>query len=201
MIIRELIDRGILKKGEYPPFLYNGIHYVTIMGSTAYAVNEDTSDFDIYGTFVPPKAQIFPHLDGYIPGFGKAAPATKHWQLHHVMDPDAEGGKGRSYDFNFHGIVEYFQLCMECNPNMIDSLFTSRRCVLYTSPIGELMRENRHLFLHKGAWHRFKGYAYSSISKLKGSQDAQAIQKFEKKHSLEKSFSLKEIEEEIASRK
>ena len=28
------------------------------------------------------------------------------------------------------------------------------------------MRENRNLFLHKGSWHNFKGYAYSQLSKL-----------------------------------
>ena len=28
------------------------------------------------------------------------------------------------------------------------------------------MRENRRLFLHKGAWPKFKGYAYSQLHKL-----------------------------------
>ena len=28
------------------------------------------------------------------------------------------------------------------------------------------MRENRRIFLHKGAWHKFKGYAYSQLHKM-----------------------------------
>jgi len=33
--------------------------------------------------------------------------------------------------------------------------------------IGEMVRENRKLFLHKGAWHKFKGYAYSQLHKMR----------------------------------
>ena len=29
------------------------------------------------------------------------------------------------------------------------------------------MRENRRMFLHKGSWHRFKGYAYQQVHKAK----------------------------------
>jgi predicted nucleotidyltransferase len=137
------------------------------MGSVAYGVSNDLSDFDLYSFCVPPKEFIFPHLNGHIAGFGKTPPGFDNWQRHHLIDADADGGKGRSYDLNTYSIVHYFNLCMDCNPNMIDSLFTPRRCILYTSPIGELVRENRHLFLHKGAWHRFKGYSYSQMQKAK----------------------------------
>ncbi len=50
---------------------------------------------------------------------------------------------------------------------MIDTLFVPRRCILYSTVVGELVRENRKLFLHKGAWHKFKGYAYSQMHKMK----------------------------------
>ena len=49
---------------------------------------------------------------------------------------------------------------------MIDSLFTPRRCVLYSTEIGEMVRDRRKMFLHKGAWHKFKGYAYSQFHKI-----------------------------------
>jgi hypothetical protein len=32
--------------------------------------------------------------------------------------------------------------------------------------MGELVRENRHLFLSKKCWHTFKGYAYSQMQKM-----------------------------------
>lgn len=55
---------------------------------------------------------------------------------------------------------------MDNNPNMIDSLFTPEFCVLHITKIGTMVRENRKLFLHKGSWHKFKGYAYSQLHKM-----------------------------------
>jgi hypothetical protein len=55
---------------------------------------------------------------------------------------------------------------MECNPNMIDSLFTPPRCVITRTPVWEMVRERRDIFLHKGAWHKFKGYAFSQLRKI-----------------------------------
>jgi hypothetical protein len=56
---------------------------------------------------------------------------------------------------------------MENNPNMIDSLFTDPTCVLLSTKISDHVRDNRKLFLHKGSWHRFKGYAYQQLHKMK----------------------------------
>ena len=71
---------------------------------------------------------------------------------------------------------------MDGNPNMIDSLFTPRRCVLHTSPLGEKVRENRKLFLSKKVWHTFKGYAYAQMrkcqSKEKTGKRSEIIQKY-----------------------
>ncbi len=88
------------------------------------------------------------------------------------MSSRQTAGGELTYDFCVFGIVRYFQLCMECNPNMIDSLFTPRRCVMHSTQAGEVMRENRKLFLHKGAWHKFRGYAYSQMHKIKGKVNA-----------------------------
>jgi hypothetical protein len=39
--------------------------------------------------------------------------------------------------------------------------------VIHSTPVGEMIRENRKMFLHKGAWHKFKGYAYAQASKIR----------------------------------
>ena len=70
------------------------------------------------------------------------------------------------YDLTIFGIVKFFSLAMENNPNVIDCLFTPATCVLHSTRVGNLVRENRRLFLHKGAWPKFKGYAYSQLHKL-----------------------------------
>lgn len=49
---------------------------------------------------------------------------------------------------------------------MVDTLFVPQRCVLFCTPIAQLVRDNRKLFLHKGAYHKFRGYAYSQLHKI-----------------------------------
>lgn len=149
-----------------PKFLEDNVHYEVMMGSVAYGVSDDTSDMDIYGFCIPPKHYIFPHIIGYIKGFGTQPEAFQNFQMHHIIDQSANGGKGQEYDLDIYNIVSYFQLCMENNPNIVDSLFVPQRCVLYASQIGNIVRENKKLFLHKGSWHKRKGYAYSQLHKL-----------------------------------
>jgi predicted nucleotidyltransferase len=161
--LQRLADRGSIKP---PRWLPSNVQYETIMGSVAYGVSSDTSDVDVYGWAIPPKEDIFPHLRGEIPGFGKHRPRFEQYQEHHVEDRDALAGHGRTYDLTIFGIVKFFALAMENNPNIIDALFTPATCVLHSTRVGNLVRENRRLFLHKGAWPKFKGYAYSQLHKI-----------------------------------
>lgn len=150
-----------------PAFICSNMHYETIMGSVAYGVSGDSSDMDVYGFCIPPKSVIFPHLAGEIFGFGRQVQRFDVWQQHHVEDKDALRGRGRNYDLTIYSIIKYFALCMDCNPNMIDSLFTPQDCVLHITKVGNMVRDGRKLFLHKGAWHRFKGYSYAQLHKMK----------------------------------
>lgn len=177
-----LLARLERAKAIHPPkWLVANTCYLTEMGSHAYGSNEDSSDLDVYGFCIPPKDMVFPHLRGEIPGFGHQVERFQQWQQHHIDDPD---GKSRQYDFQVYSVVKYFQLCMENNPNVLDSLFTSRECVLHSTAVAELVRENRRLFLHKGAKHKFMGYAFSQAHKIRlkrpeaGSRRAEYIEKF-----------------------
>jgi uncharacterized protein len=143
-----------------PKFLSDNMQYETIMGSIAYGVGTDESDWDIYGFCIPPKEDIFPHLRGEIIGFGTQKNRFEQYQEQHLV------WKEREYDLSIYSIVKYFQLLMENNPNMVDSLFTPTNCVLHITHTGQLVRDNRKLFLHKGAYHKFRGYAYSQLSKI-----------------------------------
>lgn len=154
-----------LKVISPPRFLANSVQLEVIMGSVAYGVSNDTSDVDIYGFCIPDRSDVFPHTVGEIQGFGKQINKFNQYQQHHIMHPN----KPIEYDFTIYSIIKYFQLCMDNNPNMIDSLFVPRRCILYSTQVGELVRENRKLFLHKGAWYKFKGYAYSQLHKARNS--------------------------------
>lgn len=159
-VIESLHKKGLIKP---PPFVTGGTQYLTIMGSVAYGVSSDSSDVDLYGFCIPPKDVIFPHLAGEITGFGDQIQRFEQYQQHHISDKSC----GKEYDISVYNIVKYFQLVMENNPNMVDSLFTPTNCVLHCTKIAAHVRDNRKMFLHKGAWHKFKGYAYSQMHKMR----------------------------------
>lgn len=158
-VIQKLDKQGLLNSP--PSFLKNGMQLEVIMGSVAYGVSSDTSDMDVYGFCVPSRDYVFPHLRGEIEGYGTPGPRFNQFQQHHIKSDNKE------YDVCIYSIVKFFQLCMENNPNMVDALFVPRRCVLYSTAMGEMVRENRHLFLSKACWPKFKGYAYGQLNKLK----------------------------------
>lgn len=157
------------EKRIHPPhFLIDNLCYTTIMGSVAYGVSNSDSDQDIYGFCIPTKELLFPHLTGEIHGFGQQIQRFEQFQEHHIDDPSS----GKEYDITIYSIVKYFQLCMENNPNMIDSLFTARRCVLHSTPVAELVIQNRRTFLHRGSMHKLRGYAYSQLSKIENQRNS-----------------------------
>src|SRR6476659_713143 len=99
--LQRLADRRLVKP---PRWLPGNVQYETIMGSVAYGVSSDTSDEDVYGFCLPPKDQVFPHLAGEIPGFGRQIERFEQFQEHHIMDADALGGAGRKYDLTIYSI-------------------------------------------------------------------------------------------------
>lgn len=153
-----------------PRWLLDNTQYLTAMGSVAYGVAGDMSDVDCYGWAFPPKAIMFPHLDGFIPGFGTRPQVFECWQQHHV-----KSNNGNEYDFQVFSIVKYFDLLMGNNPNMLDSLFTPDRCVLHATSVAQMVRDDRHCFLSKASYPKFRGYAYQQLKKIKaktGSENA-----------------------------
>lgn len=170
-----------------PPFLLDNLMYLCQMGSVAYGISTEGSDVDIYGFCVPPKAQLFPHLAGNIHGFDQLN-NFEQWQQHHIQDPDND----KEYDFSVFSIIKYFVLTMNNNPNMIDSLFVPRNCVLHSTQMSEYIRENRKRFLHKGSWFKFRGYAFSQMTKMLNKNPDPKSKRYElvQKHGYDTKFAV-----------
>jgi predicted nucleotidyltransferase len=185
-----------------PNFVVSNTMYEVVMGSFAYGVSSDTSDYDLYGWCIPPVNVIFPHLDGEILGFDSQPRRFEQYQKHHVLDADALGGRGRNYDITVYNIVKYFKLIMQNNPNMIDSLFVPQNCILHCTQVGQMVRERRQMFLHRGCWHRFKGYAFSMLkkAKIKNHRGLKEVVRFEDEYSVDRGTTLSDIEKELQKR-
>lgn len=173
----KLIAQGLINP---PHYLKNNIIYECICGSHAYATNvstvEYTSDFDIFCAGIPLKELVFPHTAGEIIGFGRQQKKFVPYKKDHITC-----ASGNVYDIDVIDIVKYFQLLMDNNPDKIDTLFVSQECVTHINSIGSMIRDNRKLFLHKGAYHRFIGYAHSQLGKMKSmNREGKRLALFEK---------------------
>ena len=149
--------------------------YEVLVGSVMYGVSDDLSDMDINGFCIPPKNVIFPHLRGEIIGFGRQCQRFEQFQKHHIEDKEAQ----KVYDVTIFNIVKYFQLCLENNPNMLDSLFAPDTCVLNITKAGTMVREARRKFLHRGCWPKYKGYAYSQLHKARSKEPEEGSKRSE----------------------
>ena len=167
-VVKKLTDKNLITP---PKWLPGNIVYEVLMGSEAYGVSSGGSDKDIYSICIPRKDEVFPHLKGEILGFGRNKQRFEQYQQHHILDND------KNYDITVYNIVKFFTLAMENNPNIVDSLFVPQPCVIYTNLIGQKIRENRKIFLHKGAFHKFKGYAYAQKNKIKTNKTTTSARK------------------------
>lgn len=174
-------------------FLKDNIHYEVVMGSQAYGLaDKEQSDTDIVSFCIPPKHYIFPHLSGFIPGFGPKPPSFEQWQKHHICH------EGREYDLTIYGIVKFFELCRQNNPNMVDALFVPENCIIHCTQVGRLVRDNRHLFLSKECWKKFRGYAWSQLKKARSCWDNQLYRQlwaFEKEYNIPKNTTFHQAKE------
>lgn len=168
MILDRLRKKGLISP---PSFVLSNCQFLTIIGSVAYGVADTAvkiklSDNDVYGFCIPPKDYMFVQLRGEIPGFGTRGPSFDEYIKHGVVDPDGNGGTGQEWDFTIFNIIKYFDLCMDGNPNMIDTLFTREEHVLHCTTIGRMFRDNRKLFISKRIWNTFRGYSMGQMKKM-----------------------------------
>lgn len=171
-IIKELEEAKLITP---PKWLSSSLVYATITGSKAYGTSTKESDIDIYGVAVPPKEVLFPHLLGYIPGFGIHPPSFEQFQVQDVTL------NGESFDITIFSIVKYINSAWENNPNIVDTLFTGDDLVIYRTEISDIIRENGSNFITKDCKNRFAGYSQSQWKKTKIKEPAEDSKRYASK--------------------
>ncbi len=117
--------------------------YLTQYGSRAYRTHTPESDYDVRGTVIPPKE--------YYLGFKQSF----------------EQVDAKEPDLTIFGLQKFFHLAAECNPNIIEVLFTDDEDHIQVTPLGEMLLAHRDEFLSKEVKHTFHGYATSQFRRLK----------------------------------
>lgn len=124
-------------------------------GSHAYGTNTEDSDKDFKGVVIPP-------VDYYL-------------GLDTFNEYNNSGGKNfrntkDDVDISLIHVNKFVRDAMQGVPNNIEILFARPEDYLKVTDLGQLLIDNRHLFLSKLIQKKFGGYAYSQIQKLKNKQ-------------------------------
>lgn len=132
------------------PWLRERTIFLTRHGSHAYGTNTPTSDLDVKGVAVPPA--------NYFLGF--------HQKFEQAESRTHEG-KPTDADLVVYDIRKFFNLAADCNPSIIEVLFTDPIDWLHVAPPSGKLLGNRDLFLSRKARHTFSGYAVSQLKRIK----------------------------------
>jgi predicted nucleotidyltransferase len=163
MLLQSLEKRGLIHP---PPWMTDNTQYLCIVGSHAYGVANADSDWDLLGWCIPPKDVVFPHLHGRVEGFGTPRKNFEQFQEHGIVDEELR----KEYDVTVHSVIKFMNLAMECNSTFLEALFVPMENILHSTIVGNLLRDSRHLFLSKLAFHKLSGYARSQFHKMRSKE-------------------------------
>ena len=116
---------------------------LTKHGSHAYGTNIPESDLDVKGVAVPPA----PYFHGFLERFEQA--------------------ESRAPDMVVYDVRKFFSLAADCNPNIIEVLWTDSSDHLRVTPAGERLLGARGMFLSRKAKHTFSGYAAAQLKRIR----------------------------------
>jgi len=120
--------------------------YKTLVGSHIYGTNIETSDYDFEGIFVEPKEVLF--------------------GVHNVGEVDfstnktSERNKSTDIDYKLYAFKKFVTLCAtKSNPNKLELLYVRENHIQFINKWGQMLRDNRGLFVSKQAYGSFMNYA------------------------------------------
>lgn len=138
--IQAVIDKSNLR------WLSGRVIYLTLHGSHAYGTNTLESDEDFKGVAIPPRE--------YFLGF------VKHFDQAEFRAPNP--------DMVIFDLRKFMGLAADCNPNVIEVLWTDPSDHMVLTKLGEKLLEGRDKFLSRKAKHTFSGYALSQLKRIQG---------------------------------
>jgi len=117
-------------------------HYA---GSISYGTNLPTSDVDFRGVFCADPINIL---------------APFH-VIKECEDQDEE-------DTKLFELRHFFKLCVDCNPNIIETLWVDDSDIIFRTEAYDYIRSHRDDLLSQKIAHTTSGYAFSQLKRIKG---------------------------------
>jgi hypothetical protein len=118
--------------------------YVCVVGSRAYGLDDDASDTDRRGIYLPP--------------------AAMHWSLYGVP----EQLENKHTEECYWEMQKFLTLALKANPNVLECLYTP--LVEHATPLALELLGMRAAFLSKLVYQTYNGYVLSQFKKLEQDQ-------------------------------
>lgn len=119
------------------------ILFLCFGGSHAYGTNNENSDIDIRGVKIDSFADIL------------------------LMSDIEDEERDTDSDTVIYGLNKFLNLATDCNPNIIEMLGCAKEDYAMVSPLGQMLLDNRKLFLSKKAYDSFAGYARGQFNRMR----------------------------------
>ncbi len=120
--------------------LYDRVIYRCIIGSRAYGLDDEQSDTDYRGLFLPP--------------------AELQWSLYGVPE-QIECDETQEHYWEFQ---RFLVLALKANPNVLECLYTP--LVEFTTPLADELLGVRSIFLSRLVYQTYNGYVMSQFKKM-----------------------------------
>lgn len=114
-------------------------------GSQAYGTNVEGSDTDLRGVVIPPDPR-------YYLGFNSS------FEQYTESEPE---------DLVLYDLRKAFRLMANCNPNMLEMLFTEEHFYTIQDGAWRTVLQNRERFLSKKVKHTYCGYAHGQMKRIR----------------------------------
>lgn len=120
--------------------LHDRIIYRCVIGSRAYGLEDDNSDTDRRGIYLPP--------------------AELHWSLYGVPEQLENDAAQEAY----WEIQKFIVLALKANPNVLECLYSP--IVEFATPLAQELLSIRDVFLSKLVFQTYSGYVASQFKKM-----------------------------------
>lgn len=120
--------------------LYNCVIYRCVVGSRAYGLDNDGSDTDRRGIYLPP--------------------ADLQWSLYGIP----EQLENKKTDETYWELKKFLILALKANPNILECLYTP--IIEMVTPLAQELLDMREVFLSKLVYQTYNGYVISQFKKL-----------------------------------
>lgn len=143
--------------------LLAGTVLLTVGGSRAYGVNMPDSDVDFRGVAIPPIRHYF----GIIDKFEQVDTIEGISQLRGLLTPEEEkAASNTKLEGSVYEIRKFVRMAMQANPNILDLLFGDMSNIRRLTAAGQVLLENRQLFVTMAARGSYLGCINAQLTKM-----------------------------------